>query len=81
MLVQFLTDQKGRDYGFKAQIHYTQINPMCKEWLNITFGFLTSPNHPTMNCSWVITAIMGSTILIQFHFFEVKMIINAQRPN
>ena len=72
MLIQFMTDHAGIDSGFSAKINYTPINPICKDWLNITSGFLTSPNHPTMDCSWVITASMGSTISIQFHNFEVK---------
>ena len=72
MLVQFVTDHEWVREGFSAKIYYTQINPICKDWLNITFGFLTSPNHPTIDCSWVINASMGSTISIQFHTFEVK---------
>ena len=72
MLVQFVTDHGSVYFGFSAKIHYTPINPLCKDWLNITSGFLTSPDHPTMNCSWVITASMGSTISIQFNLFEVK---------
>ena len=72
MLVQFLTDHKDTSDGFSAKIHYTPINPICKDWLNINSGYLTSPDHPTQNCSWVITLSMSSTISIQFHTFEVK---------
>ena len=72
MLVQFVTDQVFVLYGFSAKIHYTPINPICKDWLNITSGYLTSPEYPTQDCSWVITASMSSTISIQFHNFEVK---------
>ena len=72
MLVQFVTDHQLTESGFSAKIHYTPINPICDDWLNINSGFLTSPNHPTIDCSWVITASMGSTISIQFHTFEVK---------
>ena len=72
MLVQFVTDHGSVYFGFSAKIHYTPINPICKDWLNITTGFLTSQNHPTMDCSWVITAPMGNTISFQFHTFEVK---------
>ena len=71
MLVQFVTDHEYTAWGFSAKIHYTPINPICKDWLNINSGFLSSPDHPTMDCSWVITASMGSTISIQFHVFEV----------
>ena len=72
MLVQFVTDHTGSFDGFSAKIHYIPINSICKDWLNITSGFLTSPDHQTINCSWVITASMGSTISIQFHTFEAK---------
>ena len=71
MLVQFVTDHELTKHGYSAKIHYTSINPICKDWLNIISGFLTSPDYPTIDCSWVITAFMGSTISIQFHTFEV----------
>ena len=72
MLVQFVTDYQGRGNGFSTKIHYQPIKTICKNWLNINSGFLTSPNYPTINCSWVITESMGSTISIQFHAFEVE---------
>ena len=72
MLVKFVTDHDTLWDGFSAKIHYTPINPICKDWLNITSGYLTSPEYPTQDCSWVITASMSSTISIQFHNFEVK---------
>ena len=72
MFVQFVTDHESNGYGFSAKIHYTPINPICSDWLNITSGFLTSPEHPTMNCNWVITSPFGSTISIQFQVFEVR---------
>ena len=72
MFVQFVTDHEGTWYGFSAKMHYTPIDPICKDWLNITSGFLTSPNYPKINCSWVISKSMGSTIYLQFHTFEVK---------
>ena len=71
MLVKFVTDHEMTDHGFSAKIHHTAINQICKDWLNITTGFLTLSDHPTMDCSLVITASMGSTISIQFHIFEV----------
>ena len=76
MLAQFVTDHEWTDNGFSAKIHYTPINPTCKDWLNINSGYLTSPEYPTLDCSWVITASMGSTISISFHIFEVKSLIN-----
>ena len=72
MLVQFMTDHMHTWFGFSAKIHHQPINPICMVWMNITSGFLNSPNHSTRNCSWVITASLGSTISIQFQVFEVK---------
>ena len=72
MLLQFVTDNVYMYGGFLAKIQNAPINPICKDWLNINAGFLTSPDHPTMDCSWVITASMASTISIQFHTFEVR---------
>ena len=71
MLVQFLTDHVGSGTGFSAKIHHIPINPICKDWLNITSRFLTSPDYPTMSCSWLISTSIGSTISMQFHLFEV----------
>ena len=72
MLVQFVTDSEDTWRGFSAKIHHTPINSICRDWLNITSGYLATPEFTTLNCSWVITATMGSTISIQFHVFEVK---------
>ena len=72
MLVQFETDHEMTGHGFWAKINYRPINPICKDWLNITSGYLTLPEYPTQDSSWVITASMSSTISIQFHTFEVK---------
>ena len=78
MLIQFVTDDQDTHKGFSAKIHHSiSTNPKCMDWLNITSGFLTSPNHLAMNCSWVITASIGSTILIQFHVFEVINMITS----
>ena len=72
MLVQFMTDHMHTWFGFSAKIHHRPSNPYCMVWINITSGFLNSPNYSTMNCSWVITASLGSTITIQFQEFEVN---------
>ena len=72
MLVQFVTDHEYSLLGFLAESHHTPINPICKDWLNKITGFLTSPDYPTMNCSWVITTCMTCTISIQFQVFEVN---------
>ena len=72
LFVQFVTDHEATYPGFSATIHYTPMNPICKYWLNTNSGYLTSPNHPTIDCNWVITVSMGSTISFEFHLFEVK---------
>ena len=66
MLVQFVTDQEMTDQGFYAKFHYVPINSNCEDWLDMTTQTLTSPDYPTIDCSWVIRASMGSTINIQF---------------
>ena len=72
MLIQFETDHEGSSPGFSAKIYYTPINPICKDWLNITSGYLNSLEYPIQDCSWVISVIMSSTIWIKFHDFEVR---------
>ena len=71
MLVQFITDHEFTLYGFAAKIHHKTSNLICMAGMNITSGLLNSPNPSTVDCSWVITASLGSTISIQFHVFEV----------
>ena len=73
MVVQFVTDNEGiHRIGFSTKIHYIPVNPICKDWLNITSGYLRSTDYPRNNCSWVISESMGTTISIQFQTFEVK---------
>ena len=70
MLVQFLTDGENTFSGFNTSFYFNPIDKNCTDWL--TSDKLTSPNYPKMNCSWVITASIGSTIYIAFETFEVK---------
>ena len=70
MLVQFLTDGERTLSGFNASFYFNPINKNCTDWL--TPDKLISPNYPKINCSWVITAPIGSTIYIEFESFEVK---------
>ena len=70
MLVQFLTDGENTLAGFSTSFYFNPINSNCTDWL--ISEKLISPNYPTMNCSWVITASIGSTIHIEFETFEVK---------
>ena len=73
MLVQFLTDDNLVWRGFIAYFHYVPIEPNCENWLDRTAQLFKSPDYPTIDCSWVITASKSSsTISIQFHTFEVK---------
>ena len=83
MLVQFLTDDYAVQRGFRAYFHYMPIEPNCANWLNMTAQLLKTPDFPTIDCSWVITApstdsttviSIDSTIVIQFENFEVKCI-------
>ena len=73
MFIQFLTDNSFVTRGFRAYFHYIPIEPNCANWLNMTAHLLKSPDYPTINCSWVITApSIGVTIVIHIESFEVK---------
>ena len=72
MLVQFVADHEYTSYGFTAKFFFTPINPNCTDWLNITSRILTSPDYPTMDCTWIITAPIANTISFNFHTIEVK---------
>ena len=73
MLVQFVTDDQFVWDGFRGNFHYIPIQPNCANWLNLTAQLLKSPNYPTFNCSWVITApSINNNIVIHFENFEVK---------
>ena len=74
MLIQFLTDDVYTSRGFRAFFHYILIEPNCANWFNMTAQLLKSPDYPTIDCSWVITApTISSSIFIEFDSFEVKM--------
>ena len=79
MLVQFLTDNEHTDLGFRASFRYIVIdkNQNCAiwlYWLNKTSQLLKSPEYPTIECSWIITAPIDNAIIIQFETFGVKCI-------
>ena len=75
MFVQFLTDNKLVRRGFRASFQYIPIEQNCANWLDMTTQLLKSPDSPTIDCSWVITApSTDSTIAIHFETFEVKCI-------
>ena len=75
MLVQFLTDDYLVWNGFRAYFHYVTVESNCENWLDRTASLLKSPDYPTIDCSWVITApSIDSTIIIQFASFEVEYI-------
>ena len=72
MTIQFITDDYAVSLGFRAYFNRIPIDPKCAEWLNTTALILTSPDYPTIDCLWIITASMGSTMSIKFQIFEVK---------
>ena len=66
-------DFKKQSYGtveFVASIKYNKINPDCQSWLEN--GILMSPNHPNINCSWLITRQFASYITLDFRYIEVN---------
>ena len=73
MTIQFITDDYAIEEGFMTYFHSVPIDPICSEWLNITSLILESPEYPNMDCTWIITASIGSTMSINFQKFEVKI--------
>ena len=75
MLVQFLTDDAYVSDGFRVYFHYIPIETNCVNWLNMKTQMLKSPDYPTIDCNWVITAPkIDSSININFNSFEVNLI-------
>ena len=69
----FIDFKKQYWYGtveFVASIKYNKINPDCQSWLDN--NILMSPNHPNINCSWIITRKFKSYITLDFSFIGVK---------
>ena len=73
MTIQLITDDSTVNRGFSAYFNRIPINPYCSEWLNTTSLILVSPEYPNMDCTWIITASIGSTMSINFQIFEVKI--------
>ena len=75
MSVQFQSDDMLVWYGFGAYFNQMPIsNANCADWLNMNTLTLTTPDYPTINCKWIITTSMESTISINFHGFEVRTV-------
>ena len=70
LLVQFSTDRDHTNRGFNASFHFNQIDNNCANWM--TSDRLVSPKYPHANCSWLITASVGSIIYIKFNGFQVE---------
>ena len=73
MTIQFITDDLAVQTGFRTYIHRIPVDRNCFDWLNTTSLILASPEYPNMDCTWIITASIGSTMSINFQFFEVKI--------
>lgn len=81
MLVQFSTNEEKTYAGFSGSFHYFPIDTNCKDWLNIISRKFKSPDYPSINCSWVISApTWDSTIIIKFQLFEVEKYITTFFP-
>ena len=75
MSVQFQSDDQEVWHGFRAYFNQMHTISNCADWLDINALSLTTPDYPTINCNWMITTSMGSTISINLHGFEVKKTI------
>ena len=71
MTIQFITDDIITQKGFRTYFNSMPIVPNCSEWLNTTSLILASPEYPKTDCTWIITASIGSTMSINFEIFEV----------
>ena len=72
MLVNFVTNKDFTNQGFEAKFSYIPIDHLCNLWFDASSGYLTSPEFPTTNCSWVITSSsMITTISMHLEKFEV----------
>ena len=76
MTIQFITDDELAQRGFRIYFHRIPIDLYCSEWINKTSLILASPEYPKMDCTWIITASIGSTISMNFQIFEVKVTRN-----
>ena len=73
MTMQLITDDSTVNKGFSAYFNRIPINPYCSEWLNTTSLILVSPEYPNMDCTWIITASIGSTMSIKIQLLGVKI--------
>ena len=73
MTIQFITDDQEVWQGFRAYFNKIPIDQNCSAWLNTTSLIFASPEYPNMDCTWIITASLGSTMSINFQKFEVKI--------
>ena len=75
MTIQFITDDLAVWTGFRAYFHRIPIDPICSKWLNATSLILTSPEYPNIDCTWIITASIGSPAV---HEFGIKTKYNTK---
>ena len=73
MTIQFITDDMDVGLGFRAYFNRIPIDSNCSAWLNTTSLILALPEYPKTDCTWIITASIGSTMSINFQVFEVKI--------
>ena len=73
MTIQFITNDYSVQRGFRTYFNRIPIDSNCSKWLNTTSLFLASPEYPKTDCTWIITASIGSTMSINFQKFEVKI--------
>ena len=76
MFIEFKTHMEvwfNQNAKFTALIKHNKINFDCQTWIDIKKNILMSPNHPSINCSWLITANVGSYIALNFKFIEVNL--------
>ena len=64
-----------------AAIKYKKMNSDCQKWINLENNVLMTPAdlntfNNSINCNWLITAIFGSYITLNFAFIDVIFPLN-----
>ena len=75
MFIDFKRTEKFGTVEFVASIKFKKIDHDCQAWLDTDSNVLMSPNHPEINCSWIITRKFGSYITLAFSLIEVELIV------
>ena len=83
LFVKFESYKGGNYSGFLVAIHYGKNNIEFINSIFIENTQIMSPNYPNSyptdaEESWLLTAPTGSIIILQFHSFHVRLIVESK---